>query len=143
MRSGLVVGVTVAFSGFIAVAAQNIAQLTRAQAVLDTAITEEETTGSIDRWAATQPLALTDEQRGLIFVGVINLPDVPDVDLPTRRLTAEIPNSVALQELPAMVTSRIPLVRDVRFLKLDDRILLVRPADRIVVDEIPRYRVWQ
>jgi hypothetical protein len=143
MRSGLVLGVTLAFSGFIAVAAQNIAQLTRAQVVFETAITEEETTGSIDRWATTQPLALTDEQRGLIFVGVINLPDVPDVELPTRRLTAEIPNSVALQELPAMVTSRIPLVRDVRFLKLDDRILLVRPADRIVVDEIPRYRVWQ
>jgi hypothetical protein len=40
-----------------------------------------------------------------------------------------------------MVTRKIPLVRHHKFVKLDDRILVVRPADRVVVAEIPRYRL--
>jgi hypothetical protein len=101
---------------------------------------EDEITGSIDRAAA---LGLSEEQRGLIFLGVINLPDVPDVVVPTRWATAALPDVVELYELPAMVTSKIPSVKETRFVKLDDRILLVRRADRMVVAVIPRYRVWQ
>jgi hypothetical protein len=40
-----------------------------------------------------------------------------------------------------MVTRKIPTVRHYKFVKLDDRILVVRPADRVVVSEIPRYRL--
>jgi hypothetical protein len=40
-----------------------------------------------------------------------------------------------------MVTLRIPLLREHKFVKLDDRILLVRPVDRMVVSVIPRYRI--
>jgi hypothetical protein len=105
--------------------------------------TGDSITGSIGRLPAGQALALSDEQRGWIFLGVINLPDVPDTDLAMHRLAAPLPTSVALHDLPAMVTSRIPVVRDMRFVKLDDRILLVRPTDRLVVGEIPRFRVWQ
>ena len=101
---------------------------------------DEEITASIDRTAA---LGLSEEQRGLIFVGVINLPDVPDVVVPARWPTAALPDEVELYDLPAMVTSKIPTVKEMRFVKLDDRILLVRPADRMVVAVIPRYRVWQ
>jgi hypothetical protein len=102
---------------------------------------EEETTGSIDRAAAMRALPLSDEQRGWIFLGVINLPDVPDVDLPAGRHAGALPEDITLHELPAMVTSKIPLVRDYGFVKLDDRILLVRSADRTVAGEIPRYRL--
>jgi|SRR5215831_6041209 len=100
-------------------------------------------TGSID--AAHQEIQLSDEQRGFVFLGVMNLIDVPDMQLPGPeshlQSPAVLPASVELQDLPAMVTSQIPLVRHHKFVKLDDRILLVRPADRVVVAEIPRYRL--
>jgi hypothetical protein len=103
-----------------------------------------EATGSID--PATQTgIELSDEQRGFLFLGVMNLVDVPDVEWPESTsligLPTVLPDSVELQDLPAMVTRKIPLVRHHKFVKLDDRILVVRPADRVVVAEIPRYRL--
>ena len=47
---------------------------------------------------------------------------------------------MALQELPASVTRDIPMVQGYKFVKLDDRILLVSPVDRTVVAEMPRYK---
>jgi hypothetical protein len=104
-----------------------------------------EATGSIEPATQTGWIELSDEQRGFLFLGVMNLVDVPDVDWPDSAsligLPAVLPESVELQDLPAMVTRKIPLVRHHKFVKLDDRILVVRPADRVVVAEIPRYRL--
>src|SRR5262245_46964395 len=104
-----------------------------------------EATGSIDPATQTGWIELSDEQRGFLFLGVMNLTDVPDVELPETAtligLPAVLPDSVELQDLPAMVTRKIPTVRPYKFVKLDDRILVVRPADRVVVSEIPRYRL--
>jgi hypothetical protein len=103
---------------------------------------DDETTGSIDRSAPlTQSLPLSDEQLGFVFLGVMNLPDMPDADVAAPGPAAALPDTVTLQDLPAMVIRKIPLLRDHKFVKLDDRILVVRPADRIVVSEIPRYRI--
>jgi hypothetical protein len=104
---------------------------------------EDVTTGSIDRSARPESLRLSDEQRGFIFLGVISLPDVPEVDLSVAELAAPLPSEVELQDLPATVTRGIPLLQDYKFVKLDDRILLIRPTDRVVVGEIPRYRLVQ
>ena len=52
-----------------------------------------------------------------------------------------ISDSVELQDLPAMVTEKIPLLEDYKFVKLDDRILVVDPQSRAVVTQIPRYRL--
>ena len=102
-----------------------------------------ESPGSID--AAHLGIQLSDEQRGFLFLGVMNLTDVPDIDLPAAETLLDtpaiLPASIELQDLPAMVTSKIPLVRHHKFVKLDDRILVVRPTDRVVVSEIPRYRL--
>jgi hypothetical protein len=104
-----------------------------------------EATGSIDPATQTGWIDLSDEQRGFLFLGVMNLTDVPDVELPETAsligLPAMLPDSVELQDLPAMVTRKIPLVRHHKFVKLDDRILVVRAADRVVVAEVPRYRL--
>jgi hypothetical protein len=144
MRWGFAFGaLTLALVGLVAFAAQNRASIVASAPAFDTVAGADDITASIDRSAATHALSLSDEQRGLIFVGVINLPDVPDVELPAPSLVYSIPEAVELQELPAMVTSRIPLVKGTSFVKLDDRILLVRSSDRMVVGEIPRYRVWQ
>jgi hypothetical protein len=85
-------------------------------------------------------LPLTDEQRGHIFDGIMKLRDAPVTDLPAPAAATALPSSVTLQELPPSVTREIPLVQGYKFVKLDDRILLVSPIDRSVVAEMPRYR---
>ena len=74
-------------------------------------------------------------------MGVINIPDVPDAPITAQEAAADLPASVDLQDLPPIVTRRIPLVGAYKFVKLDDRILLVDPADRAVVAQIPRYKL--
>jgi Protein of unknown function (DUF1236) len=103
----------------------------------------DESTGSIATVGAAHrdPLGLDDQQRGLIFLGVINLPDVPDADIPLRLAAASVPASVELHDLPAMVTNSIPRVQGYKFAKLADRILVVHPMTRNVVAEIPRYHL--
>jgi hypothetical protein len=103
---------------------------------------DDETTGSVDRSAAIiQSLPLSDEQRGIVFLGVMNLPDTPEVHVAAPAGAMSVPEWVELHDLPAMVIHKIPLLQDHKFVKLDDRILVVRPIDRIVVCEIPRYRI--
>ncbi|MEA2906049.1 MAG: hypothetical protein QOI12_3436 [Alphaproteobacteria bacterium] len=102
---------------------------------------DDETTGSIDRASVTQSLALSDEQRAWVFLGVMNLPDVREADVEPPEPATALEDTIELQDLPTMVTRKIPLLLDYKFVKLDDRILVVRPADRMVVAEIPRYRL--
>ena len=99
--------------------------------------TSADVTGSIGSAGARLPL--TDEQRGHIFDGIMKLHDAPVADVPAPEVAAALPSSVALQELPVSVTRQIPMVQGYKFVKLDDRILLVRPRDRSVVAEMPRY----
>ncbi len=94
---------------------------------------------SADVTGSIGALPLTDEQRGHIFDGIMKLRDAPVADVPAPDDIAALPNSVPLQELPASVTREIPMVQGYKFVKLDDRILLVRPRDRSVVAEMPRY----
>jgi len=104
------------------------------------AFADDEATGSIGRLANASALPLTDEQRGLVFLGVMNLPDVPEADVEADP-AVPLSESVELQNLPAMVTEKIPLLEDYKFVKLDDRILVVDPQNRAVVTQIPRYRL--
>jgi hypothetical protein len=96
-------------------------------------------TGSIGASARARRLPLTDEQRGHIFDGIMKLRDAPVADVPAPE--GAMPSSVALQELPTSVTREIPMVQGYKFVKLDDRILLVSPLDRAVVAEMPRYHI--
>ena len=105
------------------------------------AFAEDEATGSIGRLAIASALPLTNEQRGLVFLAVMNLPDVPEAELEAPNATVPLSDSVELQDLPAMVIEKIPLLEDYKFVKLDDRILVVDPQSRAVVTQIPRYRL--
>jgi hypothetical protein len=53
------------------------------------------------------------------------------------RLSSDEPT----QDLPESLVQEIPLLHAYKFIKLDDRILLVDPASRMVVAMIPRYRL--
>jgi hypothetical protein len=102
---------------------------------------ETEITGSVINLAAAPRLSLSDEQSGLIFMGVINLPDVPELAMRSPEPGAALEPAVELQELPAMVVRRIPQVEGYRFVKLEDRILLVSAETRQVEAMIPRYKL--
>jgi hypothetical protein len=97
-------------------------------------------TGGIGTTVGARGLPLSDEQRGHIFDGIMKLRDAPVAQVPEPEAATALPSSVALQELPAGVTRDIPMVQGYKFVKLDDRILLVSPVDRLVVAEMPRYR---
>lgn len=97
-------------------------------------------TGSIGL-SSVQRLPLTDEQRSYIFFGVINLPDVPDAVMRNPQPHELVPLALELHDIPAMVLRRIPHARDLKFVKLDDRILLVNADTRRVESVIPRYKL--
>ena len=108
------------------------------------ASTMDETTGSVARPGgrrAGAELALSDEQRGRIYEGVMRIPDAPVAQAPAPALADALPSGVAMQDLPASVTREIPLVRGHKFVKFDDRIVVVDPASRVVVAMIPRYKL--
>lgn len=102
----------------------------------------DETTGSLGgNRRATPELALSDEQRGRIYDSVMRIPDTPIAHAPAPAVADALPLDVPLQDLPAGVKRDIPLVGGHKFVKFDDRILVVEPASRVVVAMIPRYKL--
>jgi hypothetical protein len=103
----------------------------------------DETTGSVGGGPrAGAGLALSDEQRGRIYEGVMRVSDAPVAHAaPAPGIADALPGGVPLQDLPAGVTREIPLVDGHKFVKFDDRIVVVDPASRVVVAMIPRYRL--
>ena len=102
---------------------------------------DSEVTGSIADPMEAIRLPLSEEQRGHIFDGIMRVRDAPVADVAVPQPVRTLPSSVALQDLPASVTDDVPIVQGYKFVKLDDRVLLVSPLDRTVVAEMPRYRL--
>ena len=109
-------------------------------AIVDDYDVETEVTGSINLAAAPR-LSLSDEQRGFIFLGVINLPDVPELAISAPQPGVPLPQAVELHEIPAMVIRRIPEMSGYKFVKLQDRILLVSADTRQIETMLPRYKL--
>jgi Protein of unknown function (DUF1236) len=86
-------------------------------------------------------LAINDEQRGHIFDGVMRISDAPVAGGQTPEVTDTLPEQVPMQDLPAGVTQDVPLVQGHKFVKFDDRILIINPSTRLVVAMIPRYKL--
>jgi hypothetical protein len=104
----------------------------------------DETTGSVGNIGMRRVTAeLSDEDRFHIYEGVMRIPDAPTVDEPPAEVAEALPGEVPLQDMPMSVTRRLPQVRDMKFVKFDDRILVVNPASRVVVAMIPRYKLIQ
>jgi hypothetical protein len=140
IRHGAIMVALVGAVGLVA-AHQSGAGLNSTAGIVGPTFPDDEITGSIGRSTWSEWIELSDEQRGWIFLGVMNLPDVPETDSAALEPTDALPNQIELHDMPAMVTRKIPMMRDHKFVKLDDRILLVRAGDRTVVSEIPRYRL--
>ena len=125
----------------IALAASRLASQTGdVSATADGVSARADVTGSIGESASARSLPLSEEQRGHIFDRIVKIHDAPTADVALPEFVTAVPKSVALQELPVNVTREIPLLQGYKFVKLEDRILLVSPVDRSVVAQIPRYR---
>jgi hypothetical protein len=136
LRRGVVTISLVACAGLVAAA-----QTGRDGGSMD-ASAMDETTGSLGgSRRATAELALSDEQRGRIYESVMRIPDAPVAHAPPPALAEALPRDVPMQDLPAGVTREIPLVHGHKFVKFDDRIVVVDPASRAVVAMIPRYKL--
>ena len=83
----------------------------------------------------------SDEERGRIFDGVMRISDVPVTEMVAPEVADPLPEEVPMQELPTDIIHEIPLVRGHKFVKFDDRILVVSSANRLVVAMIPRYKL--
>jgi hypothetical protein len=85
-------------------------------------------------------LALTEEQRDRIFYHLMQFPEVRgNGRLP--GLSERLSREQALEDLPTSILREIPRLHAHKFLKLEDRILLVDPGTRVVVAMIPRYKL--
>jgi Protein of unknown function (DUF1236) len=82
-----------------------------------------------------RPPALTDEQKRHIYDSVME-----NAHIPITQTTAEpgtvLPGSVELSDLDPSVTDQIPVVRGYKYVKLQDKLLIVSPSNRIVVGEV-------
>jgi hypothetical protein len=140
LRRGVMVMITLGVCVGLAAAAQQ-----GQRGIGDTdASAMDETTGSVgspDPKRAAAELTLSHEQRGRIFESVMRIPDAPVAQAPAPAIADALPSGVAMQDLPAGVIRDIPLVRGHKFVKFDDRIVVVNPASRLVVAMIPRYKL--
>jgi hypothetical protein len=103
-----------------------------------------ETTGSIG--AAATPaeiLPLSHHERERIYRGLLDFPDAPRSDARKPELAETVAIDEPLQKLPDYLTREMPVLDGHRFLKLEDRIVLIDPATRLVVAIMPRYRLLQ
>src|SRR5690348_119338 len=77
---------------------------------------------------------LTDAQRKLIIEHVMAAGgSTAHVD---ASPTAELPVGVDMQAWPADIIGQVPAIRDTKYVRLPDKVLVVRPESRIVVEEI-------
>src|SRR5262245_57541057 len=104
-----------------------------------------ETTGSAGSIAGRRAiLPLSDEQRERIYRDLFDFPDAPPRRDPRKpELADTVANDEPIQKLPEDLTREMPILDGHRFLKLEDRIVLVDPTTRVVVAMIPRYRLLQ
>lgn len=79
-------------------------------------------------------LKLTDEQRQKI-IGSVRQGSAPIATL-TAEVTAELPRTVEMYDLPPAITSEVPGVSGLKYVRLANKILLVYAPNWIVVGEI-------
>ncbi len=85
----------------------------------------------------TRGVVLDDAQRKLIWESVMADSGAATASIEAGPST-ELPYTVELREWPQDVTGKIPGVQSFKYVKTNDKILVVSPASRIVVGEIKR-----
>jgi hypothetical protein len=84
-------------------------------------VTEETTGGMSGGQRATAELALSDEERGRIYEGVMRIPGVSVANVPAPEVADALPSRVPLQDLPPDISGEILVVRDHKLVRRSDR----------------------
>jgi hypothetical protein len=93
-----------------------------------------ERNAAIDSKPIMASLALTDAQKQRIYDSVgASKPQQAGLTVKPADI---LPSTVVLRDLPKDVIAEVPEVRDLKYAKLADKIVLVRAPNRIVVAEI-------
>jgi hypothetical protein len=83
------------------------------------------------------PLPLTDAQKRMVYDSL-----AADSEAETRGITAGpaniLPADVNLHPLPEKLIDQVPALKGYKFAKLTDKIVIVSPPNRIVVDELTK-----
>ena len=79
-------------------------------------------------------------ERGRIFDGIMRISDAPITEMVAPEVADPFPEEVPMQELPTDIIREIPLIRGHKFVKFDDRILVVS-SSRLVCTGPLRTRV--
>ena len=84
------------------------------------------------------PLELSDQQRERIYLAVMADQNAPATDTDNLTPASELSTQVALNGMYALPSSigNITQVRGLKYVKTKDKVFLVLPANRIVVDAI-------
>jgi len=81
-------------------------------------------------------LPLTNEQKQLIVKSVASAPKAQGANLSDLHTTSFLPIGIAIQTFSGDVTQQVPDAARYKYVKLDDRVLIVDPPLSIVVGEI-------
>jgi hypothetical protein len=84
-----------------------------------------------------RPLPLNDEQRRRLYDTIMSSTSSPITRTEAAPATI-LPSTLELTELPSGMADAIPAVRGYKYVKLQDKVLLVAPANHVVVGEIIR-----
>lgn len=81
-----------------------------------------------------RPIGLNADQRRQIYDSV--MAGTAKVERSGALPAGELPDSVTMMEFPADITSAMPQMRALKYVRTDDKVLVVSPPNRIVIDEI-------
>ncbi len=82
------------------------------------------------------PPSLTEEQKRAIYQRVSE--GQAPVSNITARPSEQVPALTKLEDLPRDLADKLPSISDYKFLRLQDKVLLVNPRESIVVGEITK-----
>jgi hypothetical protein len=81
----------------------------------------------------TQPLALTAVQRQTIYRTIVRQQARAVLPVVEYRVGSRVPEGVRLYEVPREVAVEVPAIRNYRYMRVNDHVVLVDPATSEVV----------
>src|SRR5438105_9384607 len=91
-----------------------------------------------DSQRATAELALSEEERGRLYDGIMRIADAWVADVPAPDVAGALSSGVPLHDLPTGMAQEIPQVEGHKFVKFEDRIVVVNARSGGVVAMITR-----
>jgi hypothetical protein len=83
------------------------------------------------------PIPLSEAEKRQVYDAAVANENAPVRKVP-GALSTQLPSDVDMAEFPPNLVAAVPAIAGYKYVRLPDRIILVSPANRIVVGEIAR-----